>query len=89
MQMQLHFPHVQFSGLNPPPPPHPVGREYLEEVSGTFPGNSAFRELPYGVLHCEDAVSIQLIVVLPWFGTFSRYYPHPPNHHHHIRAIGR
>ena len=49
----------------PPPPPHPMicGENLpLLEVSGEFPGNSAFHELPNGLLHCEDALSIQLVV---------------------------
>ena len=42
------------------------------EVSVEFRGNNAFHELPNGVLHCEDAVSIQLVVVFPWFGNRSQ-----------------
>ena len=44
----------------------------VREVPGKFPGNSAFHELPNGVLHCEDAVSIQLVAVFPWFGNRSQ-----------------
>ena len=52
----------------PPPPPPLICREIpVLLVSGEFPGNNAFQELPYGVLHCEDAVSIQLVVVFPCF----------------------
>ena len=42
------------------------------EVSGEFPSDNAFLELPNGVLHCEDVVSIQLVVVFPWFGNRSQ-----------------
>ena len=65
MQMQLHFPHVHFPGLTPL-----SCREYLPvlEVSGDNFGSNAFHELPNGVLHCEDVVSIQVVVVSPWFG---------------------
>ena len=59
------FSHVHFLGLNPL-----ICREYLPvlEVSGEFPDNYSFHELPNGVLHCEYAVSIQFVVVFPWFG---------------------
>ena len=67
--MQLHFPHVHFPGLTPL-----SCREYLPvlEVSGDNFGSNAFHELPNGVLHCEDAVSIQLVVVFHWFGNRSQ-----------------
>ena len=44
--------------------------EYLTvfEVSGEFHCNSAHRDLSICVLHCEDAVSIQLAVVILCFG---------------------
>ena len=47
-----------------------IFREYHPdlEVSGDFPGNSAFRELSNGVLCCEVAVFIQPAMVIPWFG---------------------
>ena len=43
--------------------------EYLPplEVSGEFTGNNAFHELLNGALHCEDAVSIHLVLVFPCF----------------------
>ena len=42
------------------------------KVSDEFSGNSVFHELPNGVLHCEDAVFIQLVVAFPWFGNMSQ-----------------
>ena len=62
--MQVHFP-----GLKPPM----ICSENLPvlEVPGKFPGNSAFHELTNGV-HCEDAVSIQLVVLFPWSGNRSQ-----------------
>ena len=62
------FSHVHFPGLNPP------------DLRGVYPSarglwrvsvNNAFHEFPKSVLHCEDALSIQLVVVFPWFGNRS------------------
>ena len=70
--MQPHFP-CPFSwseqSLNPL-----ICREYLPvlEVTGEFPGNNAFHELPNGVRLCEYAVSIQLLVVFFLFGNRSQ-----------------
>ena len=61
-----------FSWSEPPLPSSPllICREYLPvlKVSVEFPGNKSFHELLSGVLNCEGAISIQLVVVLPWFG---------------------
>ena len=60
------FSHVHFLGLKP----LICTGLYLPvlEVSGEFPDNYAFHELPNGVPHCEYAVFIQFVVVFPWFG---------------------
>ena len=70
MQMQLHFPIYIFFVLKPPPPPPRFAGSIClsREVSGEFPSENAFHELPNGVLHCEDAVSIQLVVSFPGLG---------------------
>ena len=63
LQMQLHFPICLFM----------ICREYLPvlEVSGEFPGNNVFHEVPSGVLHCKNVVSIWVVVFL-WFGNRSQ-----------------
>ena len=71
------FFYVHFPGLTSTPP-HPhilICRQYLPvlKVSGEVSLLATVHSMSFPVvLHCEDVVSIELVVVFPWFGNRSQ-----------------